>query len=80
MLSDLDLVRRRFNIKATQGDRTIYVLNLDKCYDYLAGIRKKIHSGKRDLRRFIDCDIVKVGNWRRCVEGMDSTVDLLVST
>lgn len=79
MLSDLDHARWQFDVKATQGEKTIFVLNLDRCYEYLFGIKKKLRSGRRDLRRFIDDDIPKIGNWRRCIEGMDYTVDLLVS-
>ncbi|KAH9207980.1 hypothetical protein DL95DRAFT_312732, partial [Leptodontidium sp. 2 PMI_412] len=74
LLHLLESRRSAFNIRARQASGTLYVLDLEKCYDFLDDIRKDpINSNTCDLRSFIDNTLVKTKPWYTCVKECDPT-------
>lgn len=70
----LDLLksrRRSFNIRARQASGSLYVLDLEKCYDFLDNIRKISSIDNSDFRSFIDDTLVKTESWHSCVQDCD---------
>jgi hypothetical protein len=77
----LDLIKHRrhqFNFRARQMSGSLYVLNLDKCYDFLAAVGQRQPSQKQDLRDFIDNTLVRTPGWLECVSECDPTNEVLV--
>lgn len=77
----LDLIDGRrgfFNFRVRQASGNLYVLDLEGCYRYLDGIRRKSESTGQ-LRSFIDETLVKTGSWYQCVKECDPSVNTTVS-
>ena len=77
-LGKLDQVAGQFNIRVEQRGKTVYTMDLTKCRDYLSSIRRQLEVGERDLRLFIDQDILKYDTWKNCLAGLDPTENILV--
>lgn len=63
MLRDLDEARGRFDLKVWQGGKTVYKLELDRCYSYLAKVFGQLDTSggpELDFHSFIDRELIKV--------------------
>lgn len=80
LLHLLENRRNKFNIRARQASGSLYVLDLDKCYDFLGEFRRSSTVSDTDyLRSFIDHSLVKTGPWHKCVKECDPTRNKIVS-
>jgi hypothetical protein len=79
LLKRIDNNRNHFNIRVTQGGSSLYILNLDRCFNYIKAIRKELNTANHDLRGFIDHVILKAGDWASCIQECKPNEDLLVS-
>jgi hypothetical protein len=72
LLNLLDNRRQTFNIRARQASGSLYVLDLEKCCDFLDNIRQSSTTPNTgDLRSFIDNTLVKTDSWYKCVKECD---------
>jgi hypothetical protein len=79
MLARLGQVFNVFDIRVEQGGKPVYLMDLGRCMEYLSAIRQQLKTGERDLRSFIDQDILKFNDWMKCVDEYDANEDQLVS-
>jgi hypothetical protein len=78
ILNPLKKVKSLFDIRVSHGDKSIYVLDLDECYQYLLSMKEHLGSRDYNLRTFIDREILKSDDWARCVKECDAKSDQLV--
>jgi hypothetical protein len=78
LLDRLDQVRNIFDIRVEQGGNSVYVMDLNGCFEYLSSIRQQLNGAEHDLRTFIDRDIMKCNDWTKCVTDCDPKGDQLV--
>lgn len=80
LLHLLDNRKGTFNIRARQASGSLYVLDLEQCYNFLDDIRRgPMKSNTCDLRTFIDNTLVKTKSWYSCVKECDPTRNNTVS-
>jgi hypothetical protein len=77
LLSLVDHRRGRYNIRARQASGSLYVLDLNQCFDYLSNIHKTQSQSQHNLRGFIDREILKADEWLGCVSECDPMPGIL---
>lgn len=79
LLSKISSSQDLFDVRVRQGPELLYTLNLKQCHAYLSSMRKADSSVLRDLRGFIDRDILATGDWQDCVKDCSPLQSLMVS-
>jgi hypothetical protein len=72
-----DSRRGCYNIRARQASGSLYVLDLNACFNYLSTIERGQSRSKQKLRGFIDHDILEANDWLGCVTDCDPTTSAL---
>ncbi|OHF03564.1 hypothetical protein CORC01_01283 [Colletotrichum orchidophilum] len=83
LIHRLDCVRNQFNIRVHQKGRSIYVLDLDSCHEYLLGLRQQMDGSECSFQGFIDREILRVDpktdDWERCMTQVTTSRDDLLA-
>jgi len=83
LLSFLNERQGRFNIRASQGWGSLYVLDLGETYKFLKSLSEYNGNSKSTFLEFIDRRIVeskdKSKNWLSCVKDCDPMAQAYVS-
>ena len=79
LLEQVALSEHSFDVRVRQASGSLYVLNLSQCYKYLNTLRHKQPDSQRDLRGFIDHEILSASDWQDCVDECSPFEGLMVS-
>ncbi|KAL0938648.1 zn 2cys6 transcription factor [Colletotrichum truncatum] len=74
IIATLERVRYDFDLRVYYEHQPVYVLNLEKCYDYVLSLSTQVGRADDSLRSFIDKDLVRIDSkseeWENCMDNL----------